>query len=107
MRIFIFIFAFVSISCNAAVWKDSPYVYIETIYPHDGGLIIYTSYSDDKVSSCDKGKRFGIEIDNPNYEVKSSILITAFTTNKKVKLRYDSSQNKKCTAIINRFLVEN
>ena len=100
-------FLLLSLACSAhgATWKDSPYVEITKLYPTDGGMAFYTTYSDTSVSSCDSGTRFGILSTDENYEVKVSTLLAAFMAGKKVLLRYDSSQEKQCSAIINRFMV--
>lgn len=91
---------------SATTWKSSPYVHIKHIYPYDSGLIVLVDYKDESVSSCDSGSRFSIYITDKNYSVKASALMAAFSSNKKVLLRYDPQQTRKCEANINRFLVK-
>lgn len=90
---------------SATTWKSSPWVNIKHLYPYDSGLIVIVDYKDENVSSCDNGARFGILITDKNYNVKASALMAAFSSQKKVLLRYDPQQTKQCEANINRFLV--
>ena len=102
-----FIFVFFSTVTYSEAWIDSPYVTINKVYPSDGGLAFYPDYKDATVSACDSGSRFVIPLTDVNYNVKASVLLAAFMAGKKVLLRYDTDQVKACSAVVNRFIVDN
>jgi len=106
MKYFILLLYIVASVAQSAAWKDSPYIEIKRLYPHSDGLSFYPDYSDSNVSSCDGGTRFELVATDKNYNVKASALMAAYASGKKVLLRYDSSQPKRCAAIVDRFIVK-
>ena len=100
------VFASLSSPAFAARWKDSPYVEITKLYPHNSGFAFYTKYKDGTVSACDGGFRFEIPASAQNYDTKVSVIMAAFIAKKKILLRYDAEQTKVCAAVVDRFLVK-
>ncbi|WP_225311859.1 hypothetical protein [Vibrio diabolicus] len=100
------VFVSLSSSAFAVKWKDSPYVEIKKLYPNNGGLNFYTEYKDESVSACDGGYRFDIPASAQNYDTKVSVIMAAFMAKKKILIRYDAEQTKKCAAVVDRFLVK-
>ncbi|MDG3411782.1 hypothetical protein P5E37_12845 [Vibrio parahaemolyticus] len=81
-------------------------VEVKKLYPNNGGLTFYTEYNDESVSICDGGYRFDIPASAPNYNTKVSVIMAAFMAKKKILIRYDAEQTKKCAAVVDRFLVK-
>lgn len=100
------VFAILSSPAFAVRWKDSPYVEIKKLYPHNSGFAFYTEHKDETVSACDGGFRFEIPASAQNYDTKVSVIMAAFMAKKRILLRYDAEQTKVCAAVVDRFLVK-
>ncbi len=78
---------------------------ITSVYPHSGGLVFNTTYTNENLSSCDNGKRFSISKSHPNYETLVSTMLSAFMSAKKINFNIDSNQQLQCQPTINRFIM--
>ncbi|WP_341660213.1 hypothetical protein [Vibrio sp.] len=87
-----------SCAVNAGPWSGE--AKIRSLYPATGGLIFFTDYKDESISSCDGGTRFVISKDHPNYQVMVSSMMAAFVADLKIKFFIEPGQTRKCEPIV-------
>ena len=74
------------------------------LYPTSNMYVFNVTYAN-SLSTCDNGRRFRIDMANPNYNALVSSLLAAFMAGKKINFNVDDAQGSSCEPSINRFFI--
>lgn len=77
---------------------------ITHLYPMSNMYVFNVTYSN-PLSTCDNGRRFSIDMANPNYNALVSSLVAAFMAGKEIDFNVDDAQGSGCAPSINRFFI--